>query len=75
MNLTGKFAADNTVYSAYLNGVLLFSGGYGTYNVWAPFFINSGFVSGTNTFKIIINNTGGSPSSSGFRLEVTPGRT
>jgi hypothetical protein len=69
-SFAGRFAADNTVDSIFLNGTQIGSGG--SFSDWSEFAASTGFVSGLNTLEFVVRNfaqDGGNPT--GLRVEFS----
>jgi hypothetical protein len=69
-SITGEFAADNSAMM-YLNGTLIAStvNGILGFEQYTPFSADSGFLVGTNTIDIVVNNA--APSPTGLEVEIS----
>jgi kumamolisin len=70
VQITGQLAGDNSVTAIILNGKTVATNVSNTFRSWSSFTVASGFVAGTNTLQFVLNNSGSSPSPSGFRCEM-----
>ena len=69
--INGRLAVDSVLKAIILNGVTIANPPTASINYWSSFSISSGFVTGTNTLKFIINRTGTTSNPSGFRCELS----
>jgi PEP-CTERM motif len=69
-SITGEFAADNSAMM-FLNGTLIAStvNGIFGFEQFTPFSADSGFLVGTNTIDIVVNNA--APSPTGLEVEIS----
>lgn len=67
--LTGQFAADNSAVIK-LNGVVV-GPTSPTYDSYASFTINTGFISGVNTLEFVVTNSAGGSNPTGLRVNIS----
>jgi hypothetical protein len=66
--ITGRVAADDSLLGIFLNGVAFSPSQVARNDVWSDFFIDSGFIAGSNRLEFVTEST---LNPTGLRVEMT----
>jgi hypothetical protein len=71
--INGRFTSDNSTVDFLINGVPLnINSPALNFDKWTPFSITNGFIAGSNTLSVQVNNSSDlAPNPTAFRLEIT----